>query len=1396
MTLDTLSFIAPARLRALLCPLGRIRRSRFSSFVSRLQAANVVRLSDVTPDPKPNRTMFNPQGFPDGHIIWDLTTSVDREHEYLETFELHRRTFVVVAVADYGEKPDPEVLSQQLEDLKSLYPRALYHVCLIFDAPPQAVEHGKFASPAGHHPRFLAVPTQQESRVTSIRTLMCDITTPILSEMSVFARSLQSLPTLDSPLSQESKTPGNLRDRRNSVPPGAGLYPVTMESLANKRKTMTGFGGGGGAGVNAGASERIRVKGKGRVQIAVAQLHLLAGRVPVALKEFTDGAEACRSSNDHLWHGKALEGIGVCLVVLANSKTSFQIPTIPYTALESTKSSKNSPTTSKPTTPNPTPANGLEPSSPQHVLDLLPELHSSIINLYQRAASFPGESVPHISYCETVLRHTKMLMSIHLANGVSADALSHIVTGTPAPRKGPKKNKPSCVEISENAMRAYPHPIEMMTVLEATRVLSGIASILGAVGLRRRKALVTRELVKILIPSLIQARVVGAAEVGIHPAAGLSALGGGHGSPLDLGEGDVETGIMELLEDLCRSYGVLSSLGEENTPKENERPASSGSTLALKTSVWTKAVIAENEIRGFGWPQLKIHVLRNCTALCEALPDFQGVLGFTTQLLKTADIELTQDEQIKLSTTVSRTIGAARKLGIAGVEADYWDQFLLRDIEYIENSTWRPPIPRNRNELVDTDSLMSTATIEEITPFIYNPFKVLESSTEEQILVKNEPAEFKVTLQNPFEFEVEVESVTLDATGVDLDVQEAGVVIAPFRTYQVSIAAIPNNTGEVHILGCRIKVYGCKERSFPIFTGGLDPRERDPKTKRFGLKAAEPRSERPISAISATGRSSLRLPPVLHPIPKTLSLTVVDSLPLLIVKNTSLSQSALMVLEGEKKVFQITLKNLSDMEVDFLAFYFSDSTTGRIQQALAEKTNTPAEIYELELMLAKKRAFVYHRSSASNTGAGGEVEPTLQEKSSRQDLTKRKIYIPANGEASFQIEVLGKPGLTHGTIQANYSHLGVPRSEIVDRFYTREVIYPITVTVNASIELVRVDFIPFSTDFIITSHESTTASLRPFKELFTGNGIYDDPGEYCLMLLDIRNAWPQPLQIKMSIKDSISSSNSFESKDILQAGHTSRIILPVKRIFLSNPYAPIPSISTTQRQFVVSTTKISLDTERQSREAFWYREELLSRLSGIWEELGSTTTKKGKIELRGIRLTPRMVETIRVEDIGVSVSVDTSDHNVNPISPSKFIIPTDFFQTLTTTITNRTSRKIRPILRLLPTLKNLPTPAAFDLNRRFAVNGLLQQALPPLDPGEARKVETGFIVWAKGEYEVSASVEEVDGRVGVEKKVVVDGCEEDGRPRDVLADAAGGRRTCVCREVCLVVARDLESEGG
>jgi hypothetical protein len=791
-------------------------------------------------------------------------------------------------------------------------------------------------------------------------------------------------------------------------------------------------------------------------------------------------------------------------------------------------------------------------------------------------------------------------------------------------------------------------------------------------------------------------------------------------------------------------------------------------------------------------------------SLCEALPDFQGVLNFTTMLLRMADMELTKEEQVRLSTTISRTVGAARKLGIAGVEADYWDQFLLRDIELVENATWKPPIPHNRSELMDSDVLLSpTSAIErENTPFIYNPFRASETSTTEQILVKGEPAEFKVTLQNPFEFEVEVESVVLDATGVDLSVHPAAVVIAPFRTYQVSVFATPNGTGEVSVTGCRIKVYGCKERFFPILTGGIDTREREVKTKRFGLKAAEPRVERPISHVSASGRGSMRQPPVLHPIPKTLSLTAVDSQPLLVVKNTSLSQSALMVLEGERRIFQITLKNLSAVEVDLLVFSFTDSTTGRIQQALSEKNNSAAETYELELMLEKKRAFVWHRPGrqrlpASPAPSDGLAPPQRLPKVSTQDLTKRKIFVPASGEATFEIEVLGKPGLTHGTIQADYSHLGRARSEVATRFYTRQVLYPVTVTVNASIELARVDFVPFSTDFVLSSPSPSSAA--PFKQLFDRLGPDAKQAEYCLMLLDLRNAWPQPLRVRLALTDD-EGAESFSAEDILQAGHTSRIILPVKRIFLANPYAPIPSISARQRQFVVSAHKISVEQERQSRESFWYREELLKRLTGSWEELG--VERKGEVELRGIRLSPRMVETLRIEEVGVAVAVKDQPEDVQRISPAKFIVKTDRFLTLTATVTNRTSRPVRPVVRLLPSIKNLPTPQAFELGRRLAINGILQSALDLLHPGESRTHETGFVMLAKGEYEISASVEEVvgggargggDGGAtgGGKEMAVIEKADEDGRPLDVLGGKTG-RRCWVCREVCLVVARDVE----
>jgi hypothetical protein len=56
MGVDPLSPIAPARVRVLLLPIGKIKRARFLSLVERLQPENVVRLGDISPDGRPNRS--------------------------------------------------------------------------------------------------------------------------------------------------------------------------------------------------------------------------------------------------------------------------------------------------------------------------------------------------------------------------------------------------------------------------------------------------------------------------------------------------------------------------------------------------------------------------------------------------------------------------------------------------------------------------------------------------------------------------------------------------------------------------------------------------------------------------------------------------------------------------------------------------------------------------------------------------------------------------------------------------------------------------------------------------------------------------------------------------------------------------------------------------------------------------------------------------------------------------------------------------------------------------------------------------------------------------------------------------------------------------------------------
>ena len=331
--------------------------------------------------------MFSPLAFPAGTVLYDLTTSLPPpSHFALTPFELYREPLVVVALADGNEllhatdeapntaqedrvSPDENFshLLNSLDRLKVDYHRALVHQVLVFDYVSAV------ALPAG----VVAVPSPEQSKTTTIKTLMANWTSLLLAEMTTLAKSFQALPSLDSPttpLSTRSLNgkPSSLDfDRDNSSKPsrptsntqgfandaavarfqnrmsmptqrpsgessGTATPPTTFDAIAGVSRTSSpvrsderrqssrdGISIQGLA--SSGLGERERIKGKGRIGVVIGSLYLLAGRWPDAVKELVESASIARGHSDYLWHAKSLDYILVCLFMYAWAGMDFQV---------------------------------------------------------------------------------------------------------------------------------------------------------------------------------------------------------------------------------------------------------------------------------------------------------------------------------------------------------------------------------------------------------------------------------------------------------------------------------------------------------------------------------------------------------------------------------------------------------------------------------------------------------------------------------------------------------------------------------------------------------------------------------------------------------------------------------------------------------------------------------------------------------------------------------------------------------------------------------------------------------------------------------------------------------------------------------------------------------------
>ncbi|RFU81208.1 cis-golgi transport particle complex subunit [Trichoderma arundinaceum] len=1429
MSLDPLLPIAPARVKALLLPLGRIKASRFASFAERLQAEHVVQLRDISADGRPNRNMFSPLAYPDGAMLYDLIAHVPPpSHLALSPFDLFREPMAVIAIADgkelgdvtyskrqsmNGKGPTPvekniRALYQELEELRDNYPKALIHRVLIFDYVTPTME---VPIPEG----IAAIPPPEDSKRTTMKTVMCDISSLLLAEMTTLGKSYEAMTAIESPggyslarqLSttswgpdatsptsftrrnsqfalpqhlQRSNSATGVTDRsgaRLSLPPvptqrspGSSVStpgrpstplksnlsspplsaddlssasshrpdspeshpkPDFVEDASRDRVSVQGFGPGG-------ANDRWRLKGKGRSAIVIGSMYLQAGRWGDSLKELSEGATAARSLNDHVWHGKALELILMNLLLLGWSGLTFQIPMVCLPTQDKHSSVK----------PEPENADETQPRHLRYLQTLLPELLERIVGLYSRLSA---ENVPPLPLAETVIRFSKILSAVHLNGGkLDQKAFDMIVLG-----KGLDKDlttsprlliTPTRQHILTLLFGAFPSTAtELLTTVDRISILSGIAAVLGPLGYHRKKAMVTRELVSVLIGGLVEARTRGAADAGVHPAAGLVAVTAGNAQgttgamALDLAEGDIEQGIEAFLELLCKSYGVVGF--------DRAKPRRQSLSEGFDDS--DDAVIArirgQMKTRFFGFPDIKLNILRACINFSEALPDFNGVLKFSSDLMRTAGSgvapgprredaspKIHRDEQVRLVSNISRTSNLVKRLGMSHLTAEFWDEFLVREIKLEPLPSTRIPIPHARSVL---PGATTTRASQDVNPFIYNPFLQEPDETAAANLVAGEPAKFRVTIQNTYDVELDIESIRLETDGVDFEAMTESAIIGPYRTQAVRLQGQAKESGSIKVTGAIIKVRGCRERRFAVFPKHWKPYQED-KIKVKGIAS--------VSAPMMSGKfHDMPLEPY------NLDLNVTQPLPLVTAKSTTLPQSSVMILEGERQIFSVTLQNQSTTPVDFMLFSFKDSTQEPLQAALANRDATPAELYEYELILIKKQAL-------------------------RLPRTNQNRNIAPGGEETFEFEILGKPGLTHATIQIDYTYLGVPRDEVTEQFYTRQLSVPLTVTVNASVELARIDVMPMH-GLIPQPLWERLGGTKPVK-----------PDEYCLLSVDLRNAWPSQMAVHIENEDGMAVEEG------ILPGKTSRIIIPVKRVYLEDPHAAIPSLNPSKnRQFVVSTSKISPEMERANREAFWYREKILDCLKATWRTT-AVPKRNGAVELRNIRLTSRMIDIVKVGEVGIDVSVERPEESESDTTTAYV----DEFMQVRVRVTNRTSRPMSTLVRLLPALCHRSVNIALDYTRKFVWNGTLQQLLPELQGGSSTDFVIGVTALCRGEFELTASVEEVQIWEDADKRA--DGEQPQGRPRSdtqTMVDTALGmkeRRMWHSRRPCILTVKDCD----
>ncbi|KAI8877388.1 Trs120-domain-containing protein [Backusella circina FSU 941] len=1279
------------RVRVLLIPVSPIKKSVFYKYVELVKTFHLVRLGDVTPDLKQGSSaMFSSQVFQEGQLHFQFQTHWTREHAELEDFQPHRRIFGVIGIMDCQEWKDKDLSEgyKQFAEGLDKYPTAVATRCFAFDPTETQADDTK---------GLIMIPNVGNMSFY-MSTMICDFTSEILNQFALIAGRIEKLNVLESPIPTSTHVPTRSKpSNRQSSPPSLVSSPHTNSNYKRSSLSLQTTNSSGpmpqpsisrNQSTTAGENMKSKKRTPGRVKKLLGDFYLLAGRLPDAVNHYDQAIEMGRLTSDFLWLASAMEG-WICATLL-----------LEFLQADVGHIVSRHPPASSPSSSSSTIKDGEQTQAPpRSTLVVVIQNYRTIITNYTKVISTASFPAPDLVYAEACLKIARFLATAYITDQWNetlplliqgAFPHQHVLTNKR------RKNGLARYDIAIWITKIWEIQISELSLLDQIHLATHMSTVYSAIGYHRKGAWLLHESIEHMLPLIIQ-----------HRRTGLSK--DAHS------KSEHDMGVLELLKRICEVYGI----GERNVHDGGTLEVMQEDSMLLgepKVNGGVRGAAAKETVR-FGWPELQIDILKQCISVAEALIDNGARLYYTTVLLKNLYRYISKAEQIRLATTIQSLVSRPNQLE----SINYWGVNIVSNIEakkpISRKAVYEHPI---KSEIIKTEIPND--------PFIYNPFAQKKKDTKAMVLVKDETCDFKVTLVNPFGFDLDLQSIMLSTSGIAFNAISTAVTIPANATVHVLLTGIPEETGELTIRGCLIRIIGFSEQEFLVDSEVKKDSEMNDdfiKIKKQGLKAIKTNRKRETSS-------------EMRPI-QFYQLSVIDDQPLLKIRKTSLLHGAVMLFEGEMTFITMELENIGNIAVDFITLSFTDSTTIQpINPDLSEE-----EQYELELYTKGTRVFSWEGTSERTSS----------------DFIGKKIWLPPGEAIEIKVKVYGKRDCRGGTIQVDYGYLDRAVKDIFDTekpnmFYTRQLYLNVMITVYQNLD-------PFNWDIVYLRHSipaskqalehaienirSHNKGSQPIEDLLLITQSIDlenqELNEFCLVTLDVRNSWTTPFEVDFTM-DNEDDKPGFKIR--ILPGSTTRVILPLKRLFLS-PEAckePIPSFDP-NKQFVVSQGPKMSEEQQQARlQMFWYREQLLNRIKANWR--CSATGRSGILNLRpSSRLSALQLAILKKEDIEFFIDVK----NALKISRRRLSCECGTRVVLNITIRNRFSHPVKLILRIQPVQSYNDGLKEYDLSNKMLLEGTEQLVLPEI-PADATSdiLEFPIFFLSRGQFEILYHAEDVHTR--------------------------------------------------